>query len=183
MTYVRTPAIPHRHLPALDIVPGTNIKLCDLTAPQLWTLLYDTTLLGTGMSFLGRIAQYKITRNLEQLVTLDLGRGEFAVLYVSYPKLTHVHHLWRPRFPIGCIVHIVNVTRLDVGRRRYLDFGERSSITRLEDVGFEVVERVNSLLDRTRKRSYAEVVVEEVRSGSEFLEQRSRRVRERYAQD
>ncbi|GAC92718.1 DNA repair protein Rad50 [Pseudozyma hubeiensis SY62] len=179
---IRTPPIPHLDLPLLDIVPGSDIKLRDLTAPQLWTCLHDTTLFGSSMSFLARVAQHTITRDLDRLVTLDLGRGEFAVLQVSNKLPIQEQLVFKSRFPVGSIVHILNVTRLDVGRFRYLNFAERSSIRRLDNVNFEVVERVNSQLNRNRKRSYAEVVVEEVRSSSAFLDQRSRRVRERFSQ-
>lgn len=161
-----------------DLVPGTNIRIDTLTAPQAWLYLHPPTI-DAPMSFLARIGEHKQTRHGDPVVMLDFGNSEGAVLFVDRDSREGLFYNMQYRYMVGSFVYVERVTKIQMGNSLYLHFGRHSSIKRLQGMTLDTVAQVNQKCNRLRQRSYAEVVDSTRGNSLSFVEDWSRRQRER----
>lgn len=161
---------------------ATDIVRSSLTAPESCIYLDNTPKDGTTMSLVARIAAHDMTRKRERGVELDFGNGQHTTLLVAKDAPAELFRNIHIRFAVGTLVNVTGVTALQVLQRHFLYFGSGSGMSCVEGVTFEEVAGWNADLNRTRKRSkVGETDAEKGRKA--FLDERSRRIWERYNLD
>lgn len=138
-------------------VPGTNIKLSDLTAPRSWLDQDENTAIGRGMSFIARIAEDTVPQSYPHVqkrqFKLDFGGGETAIMQVPNTVTLFNDALLRKRYRVDTRVHLKDLVKYEVHGRPVLRFTEASKIDRLKHVSLKDVAATNAKLNANGHRT------------------------------